>query len=173
MPISFTCPVCGSTFADPDEWGNCPTCAKSIAVAASADVAAPPAQTSLVLPAWHGGPVAWILTFVAILLVAVGLQVGDPQAGPVNKSNYEKIHNGMTEREVRAILGGERGIILFHGYSGFPGLGVDGIPETKVWYGRSVLSGVGLFPRDLHSMDISIEVDFLNGRVVGKRERGL
>jgi hypothetical protein len=133
MPISVTCPACGSTFADPDELAGkpatCPTCGELIAVAAREDVAAPPGQEHEQASSRPENPsvggagakvAKWVVSLIVCVLVLIVLRPWldkwGPRVGPVNKRNYEKIHNGMTKIEVEAILG--KGDMILPGAGG-------------------------------------------------------
>ena len=109
---------------------------------------------------------SWIVEFVVCLAVLVLfslLAYRLPIWGKINKSNYEKIHNGMTESQVEAILG--EGRVLRPGAFMFG----EHFPKIVVWRARRNRI------RDpfVFAEPPSITVEFVGGKVTAKRQDGL
>ena len=97
---------------------------------------------------------------VIATLVAAGILASlDSDRKIPTKTNYERIHDGMTESEVEAVLGKGRVFL--------PGRWLNGyeFPKIVVWEYRPS----GIIPIPLER----ISVEFKGGRVIAKSEHGL
>jgi outer membrane protein assembly factor BamE (lipoprotein component of BamABCDE complex) len=101
-----------------------------------------------------------ILLLAGLLLSMAGCSgaATSPIPSKVSKSNFDKITNGMSEAEVKNILGEPQSSASSSLSQTDPKTGTTSESKTQMYWSDG---------------EKSITVDFVNGKVTGKKENGL